>query len=72
MSAEEDEDRKRKTESEGRLGVLTGEGLLVALPHGDEVTQAGVELLHDGLPEEKKRQTAAWVSRDANTGSERQ
>ena len=30
---------------------LTCQGLLVVLPHGDEVPQAGVELLHDGLGE---------------------
>lgn len=67
MSAKEDEDRKRRCaekerESKRRLGVLTGEGLLVALPHGDEVTQAGVELLHNGLPEEET-QMAPSVSR---------
>lgn len=28
---------------------LTCQGLLVVLPHGDEVPKAGVELLHDGL-----------------------
>lgn len=33
------------------LEVLTGESLLVVLPHGDEIPQAGVELFHDGLKE---------------------
>lgn len=31
------------------VGLLTGECLLVAFPHSDEVPQTGVELLHDGL-----------------------
>lgn len=30
---------------------LTGKGLLIVLPHGNEVPQAGIELLHDGLKE---------------------
>jgi len=48
--------RRRKE----RRGVLTGQRLLVALPHGDEVPQAGVELLHDGL-EEKPHE---WLVRE--------
>lgn len=35
--------------------VLTGEGFLVVLPHGNKVPQAGVELLHDGLESKGRR-----------------
>lgn len=49
-----EEERRREMERERKkkkrnLNMLTGEGLLVVLPHGNEVSQAGVELLHDGL-----------------------
>lgn len=33
---------------------LTCQGFLIVLPHGDEVPQAGVELLHDGLRESRE------------------
>lgn len=33
------------------VGVLTGESLLVVLPHGDEIPQTGIELFHDALQE---------------------
>lgn len=36
---------------------LTCQGFLVVLPHGDEVPQAGVELLHDGLRESRAEST---------------
>lgn len=44
------EDRMRENGA-----VLTGEGFLVVLPHGNEVPQAGVELLHDGLESKRRR-----------------
>jgi len=31
--------------------LLTGESLLVVLPHGDEIPQTGIVLFHDALQE---------------------
>lgn len=39
---------------------LTCQGLLVVLAHGDEVPQAGVELLHDGLGESREHLNDGW------------
>lgn len=51
------------------VGVLTGESLLVVLPHGDEIPQTGIELFHDALQEmerfvkgaELQHVKCAWV-----------
>lgn len=42
-----------------RTASLTCQRLLVVLPHGNEVPQAGVELLHDGL-RESRAQREVW------------
>lgn len=46
--------KDKDKEKQEKVGVLTGECLLVAFSHGYEVPQAGVELLHDGLERGEK------------------
>ena len=55
----EDRGKRRGEEKKRNLDALTGEGLLIVLPHGNEVSQAGVELLHDGLKKKQRGRGSA-------------
>lgn len=48
-------ERLNEDRMEENDAVLTGEGFLIVLPHGNKVPQAGVELLHNSLESKEKR-----------------